>query len=332
MSARPSLADPVRRRPEPVPDEVLRAWSDGLARTLPDFAVRPAEGYSRGIDVYKKEKLAEILGNAFRLFRKHHGRWPDPELPTTNDGHFAHKFVLPVPLPPPADKLDIARYVPPEASHLVRLPERPWEGEGSDLPPDDAVLPGRYFLKLSHGSHMNVLVDWPVSAEERQRIAGLVRQWTARRYGVLWGEWWYGFGTPRLFLEREFQVGPQGLLEMKIFVRHGRPVLWCAIEMAWEEDLSRTRWKKMLYCDGDGRRIDGRQVGSMPYDGPLPASLETALEAAALIGRPFPLIRVDFLDTGDGLPWLGELTIGDMNARRMLDPPLEEAARRLLFF
>ncbi len=305
-----------------------RGWLAAFRNLHPDVATAACPpGHRRGVDVYAPEDLEVVTGAGMAMFRSTHGRDPDPGLPITGDHFFADKIYLPVPIegPNPADKLMATSFLTPSAAGLVRVPARPWISERVGLPPDDAVPPGDYYLKLSIGNSTNVPVTWPPTPGHRAELEATLRSWLVMRYGVAWGEWWYARGRRRLFLEERIGSRESPLLEAKIYVRRGRPVLG----YAYEGHIARGKW--MQYYDGEGRPIPGRQMGAAPWRHPHPATLPQMLDVAGAIGRDFERVRVDFFITDEPRPVLGEVTIGDLNARRVLDANLEPVACRALF-
>ncbi|MEM9144850.1 MAG: hypothetical protein AAGC57_01535 [Pseudomonadota bacterium] len=311
--------------------EIARKWLLAFQKAHPDIvAATPPKGQIRGIDAYARpELLHQVVAQALEIHRRRHGRWPMPHrLERTADCFFADKFFGAYPIDPnPADKLNAAVWLPEPLSGLVRVAERPWVADAPGLPPDDSVPPGRWILKLGLGNATNEWIDWPPSAKERARLDALTSEWFQGRYGVRWGEWWYAIGKQRLFLEQDLTEARAGRPEFKLFTRGGRVVMIRAILHRKAQGLPNGE----RFYDAAFRPIKGQSVGYAPMASPPPASAERMLEAAAGIGRHFNRMRVDFLDTGDERPWLNELTIGDVNARRIMTPDLDCSFRRLMF-
>lgn len=308
-----------------------RAWLAAVDAARPDLTrAPPRPNHRRGIDVYQPETLRlGVIAIALEQFRLRHGRLPDPANPPRAADHFfLEKFFGFFPKPNPADKLNAALYVPEALAGDVRIPHRPWIGEAPVLPPDDAVPPGAYYLKLALGNATNRRVRWPLAPADRAALEETARQWFATRYGVIWGEWWYGLDLQRLFLEEDLTDRRAGRPEWKVRVRDGRPVLIGAVVHRPPEAGGNLQ----AYYDGTFRLLEGRSEGYGPLALDPPASAERILRVAAGIGRRFELIRVDFLDTGEDRPWLNEVTIGDVNARRKFEPDaLEQYAKRVMF-
>jgi hypothetical protein len=249
-------------------------------------------------------------------------------LPTTADHWFALKFFHDIPMRPenPADKLAAVKFMSEEIRQLVGYPRRVWISDEPRLPEPDAVPPGLYWLKVSKGCSMQAKVRWPPSPEARAVLQGKVARWWGDRYGPSWGEWWYGLGRQKLFLEHDVSHQIAGRPEIKIFVRNGDPKLFYAIRRHQD------RPNEQSYFDADLGRLDGRSPDSVPLDEDLPDTIGLMLRAAGEIGRHFQNCRIDFLNAAGPRPCFGEITICHNNGLKILSPPaLDEMARQLLF-
>lgn len=312
--------------PDPARGE---AWLAAFDAAHPEIARAPGRpGYQRGFDAYKAEARPTIAWLALEMFRTRHGRYPDPvALPETCDHFFASKFYDFVPMPTPADKLGLANYLPAAMADRVYAPDRPWVAAFPGLPPDEAVPPGRYLVKLAFGSGQNMPVNWPPTADERVEIEKTIHTRFKQRFGTQWGEWWYALGKQRVFLEEDLSDRMAERSEVKIYVREGRPVLGYQIVHDFE-----THVHSQSYFDSALGPLEGLTEGFRPLRSRLPESIGSMMAVAAAVGTRFSLVRVDFLDVGGSRPCLGELTLCDMNACRRYDSPeFERLARRLLF-
>lgn len=309
------------------------AFYSRLDRERPDLtraAARP--GRTRGIDFYRAAQLPPVLGLALHMFRGEHGRWPDlVRMPATVDHHFAIKFFEPLEVSPrnPSDKLEAHRYLPPDLADAVLLPRRPWVSSEPELPPDDAVPPGRWMLKPGLGNAAMLPVDWPPDAETRAEAARLMRSWNDRRHGFAWGEWWYSASPQRYFLEEDLSARIVGRPEYRVYVREGRAMMLYTILYDGQKGQGTAR---VGFHDGALGRLSGRTMGRPALDLALPDWAPRMMEVAGAVGRGFRFLRVDFYDLGADRPGLGELTVCDFNARRRYDPPEFDAeVARLLF-
>ncbi len=297
------------------------AWLARLDRDRPDLTRAPTrDGAYRGWDIVKPRLRLPMLRLALAIHRHAHGRLPClAPLTHAADGYFAMKFWGFVPMPPnPADKIETARFVPPHLADAVALPERPWAGAGTALPPDDAIRPGPYILKRALGSRQALKLDWPPGPAMRVRAERTLAAWAAALpYGVTWGEWWYGAGPPRALLERDITDAIRGQPEWRIYVRRGEV---CFINALWRDNPDNPRDNMQMMLDGALRPTGGLPRGKRPAPFPVPPKTARWAEIAAEIGRPFDLVRVDFLDDGGARPILGELSLCDVNGRRAYEP------------
>ncbi len=297
------------------------AWQARLDARRPDLTRAPArEGMLRGIDVIRPEHRLPILRTALAVYRHTHRRLPDPaSFQHACDGFFAMKFYGFVPMPPnPADKLDTAQFVPPPLHIKVRLPERPWAGTGIVLPPDHAIPAGPYILKRALASGHALKLAWPPTPEMRAEAEATLADWTrARPYGYQWGEWWYSLGPKRALLERDISDRIRGHPEWRFYVRRGE---LCFVKALWRDNPANPRDNMQMMLDGELRPTGGLPRGKRPAPMPPPPQTARWAEIAVELGRPFDLVRVDFLDDGGDTPILGELSLCDVNARRAYEP------------
>lgn len=311
-------------------EDVTRSWLRALDDAHPEITRTPAPpGYMRGVDAYGSESLLSAVACALGMFRGSHGRWPHPvTLPQTVDHYLVLKFYEPFPLDRLGDKLEVLSGLPPEVAARCYRPARPWISEEPELPGDAEVPPGRYRLKLAIGNAAILPVDWPPPPEARADLAERLRDWFAKRYGLVWGEWWYSFGRQRAYLEEDLAARMEGRAEVKIYVRDGRPVFGYQVLHDFATGVHGQR-----YFDADLRPMEGLTRGYRPLPAmPLPESIGAMMEVAAAVGQAFRRVRVDFLDIGGPRPCLGELTLCDLNARRRFDPPdFDAVLKRLLF-
>jgi hypothetical protein len=177
----------------------------------------------------------------------------------------------------------------------------------------DAPLPSRYVVKASHGSGMTriVLAD---SAEVRAAIHAPARQWLARRYWRINGEWGYRGIPPRLVVE-EFLDGGDGRspADWKWMCFGGRAALV-------QVDLGRFSGHTRNFYDANGARLPLRLYYPPGPDIPLPPSFEAMRVVAERLAQPFDFVRVDLYPVGDRIV-VGELTHYPTGGAKSYDPP-----------
>lgn len=203
-----------------------------------------------------------------------------------------------------ADKWRVRSYVE-ERGCGDYLNELLWHGTDPNQIPFDS-LPGRYVVKVTHGSTFNVIVDGthPV---DRDSIRGKCYRWLGAKFLPCYGEWFYGRSggvEPSIVVERFLDNGSGGGLDdYKIFVMNGHPVLTlvCTGRTAGShfEDYFDNEWNPIPNVDM-GERRSGKCIQR-------PACHEEMLRLAGLLAAPFHHARIDFYVV-DGQPVFGEIT------------------------
>lgn len=310
---------------------IAQRWFDEVDRRRPDLTrASPRDGQLRGIDVYTPERLMPVLAYALDIFYRSHGRLPDLEkLPGFCDPFFQRKFFDFVPMTPnPVDKIAATAYVPPPFRPKMILPRRYWISDKPELPADDAVPPGSYFLKRALGNADQFQLNWPISRKQRRELQPVLEHWHRTAYGVKWGEWWYGTRPARIFFEQDMSDWITGRPEWRVYVRGGKPRLCnLMLQHGGVRGHNTQRW-----FDGQMRPLEGVTKGRIQGEFDPTADAERFLEAATRIAERFELVRIDLFDAGQGMPVLSEITICDYNARRQFDPPEAEKQYRDVLF
>lgn len=300
----------------------------GALQQLLEIAARlgghpPPAGHLRGIDFYPPAALIAAVTRSLQQFHFRHGRWPALAAPATyNDKLYCSKFFRPLPLPTPADKCRVAAYIPPDFTDRVRPMPVAWTSTAPHLPVDDAVAPGRWWLKANHGSGMNLALDWPPSRAVRVEAAAVAARWLQIRYGVGVGEWWYADIPPTLMLVR----GIARAIDCKFCMIHGR-IGYVLVAF----DLPDGRRARSFYdpdaaLQGEWRQLDLQMMGSPNPPVPRPGALATACAFALAVGARFEQVRVDLLHVPDETLYLTELTLCDMDARVRFTPAAFDVA------
>jgi hypothetical protein len=279
------------------------------------FVRRPPAGTARGIDFYRASRLVPVLAEAVARYELAHGRLPNLAHPSSMmEKLLWAKFFAPVPMPSPADKLGLARYIPPSHRAGVELAERVWVGDRPELPGDGEVPPGDYFLKASHVSGFQCAVRYPLSEAQRRAAQSQAAGWLAAGYGAGWGEWWYAPVERRIFLERHLGHPGADLPDWKFWVIGGRVR---ALHVVRQRSLE----PSMVHYTRDFRHLPVSRA-DYPAGEPLerPAQFDAAVDAAEAIGRAFCFARVDFYLPDERRIVLGEITLCPDNARIVYRP------------
>ncbi len=317
---------------------VLAYWRN-LDQARPDLTRSPpVPGKTRGIDFYSPATFHSAFGEALARFFHAHHRMPDLQrMPQSCDHFFAMKFFEPIAMSPnPASKLNAALFLNEELADKIRIPKRYGIAPVPVLPPDDAVPAGRYWLKLDLGNAKQEMVTWPPSPQERETLVARMQKWFSSRYGVIWGEWWYGVGEQRIYLEEDLSDDVRDGCELKYFVRKGRPSLYYNVKYKLEAGVKVT---VLRYFDEDGNPMEGSASYGVngtkfrgDYDAPAFDGMDTVRQAVSVIGQLFSLVRVDFFIVPGARPILGEITLCHNNARLVHSPPsFEQRVTKALF-
>ncbi|MCC6756760.1 MAG: hypothetical protein IT474_02190 [Arenimonas sp.] len=283
-----------------------------LARIMaqPDSPFRrlPRPGFRRGIDFYTGRGLLAALANALQAYRAKLGAFPDLAEPRDyNEKILWFKFFGELKVPEAGDKLATARFIPEAWRDRIRCPTVVWHSPAPELPANDRIAPGVYYLKSNHGSGMFRKIRYPLAEAERAELQALCRDWLARDYGLTDGEWWYAAFPRRILLERDVCDGAPpvcwnihvlggqiGLVEL--FDKNAQP-----LQVTWLDARLRPMAVQM---DGVNRIAAPR----------MPADPDSLLAAASAIAAPFEFARVDFFIGADGTAYLGEVTFSPSNA------------------
>lgn len=175
-----------------------------------------------------------------------------------------------------------------------------WQGfNPEDIPFDN--LPGRYVVKVTHGSTFNIIVDGTKSVN-REEVVAKCRKWLRAKFLPCYGEWFYGMEQSRIVVEKYLEGdGGNGLFDYKIFCFNGEPrmvAVYSDRDVACREDLFDLDWNETEY------------VGTYPKSGKRiakPVCLDEVVSAAKTLSANCCHARVDFFAC-DGRPVFGELT------------------------
>lgn len=183
-------------------------------------------------------------------------------------------------------------------------------------------LPQRFVLKCTHGSGFNLICR----DKNRFDVPGALKEldhWMKTDLSRLGGEIHYAAIEPRIICESLLD-GPSdtSVNDYKVYCFGGRAhcVMACT-----ERDSGRVKfdyydpeWKnKLPYC---------RTSVSASRNIPKPAALDEIIEAAQVLSRPFPFVRVDFYSI-KGRAVFGEMTF---TPNGCIDPDLTDLAQETM--
>ncbi|MFB0987234.1 MAG: ATP-grasp fold amidoligase family protein [Phycisphaerales bacterium] len=234
--------------------------------------------------------------NYLRMFRRLHGRAPNLDDPVEAIDKMAW-LVLRADLSSIrhlADKYEVRDFIRPRIGESHLVPLLGIHRRFADI--DRASLPRSFVIKCTHGCRWNERVP-DRDAADWNAIGRRMESWLRKDYSRVWGESLYRGLEGRLIIE-PWLGGPGGGVEdVKIFVDRGVPL----------GGIVHTADEPSIYTgyDQHGKVIMPRTVAG--GDPPAPAWFGECLEIAAVLGRGFPAVRVDFLVVG-GRIHAGEMT------------------------
>lgn len=281
------------------------------------FAEAPTPGYLRGIDVYDTRSFMMVLRDCFTRFVDFHGYPPNFAEPTGFDEKILRaKFFSEFKVPQSGNKLLTASFIPPGQKDTVHCAKIAWHSGEPTLPANDALPPGTYFLKASHGSGMVCPVTYPLDLVTRRRLESMCHKWLTTLYGIHNGEWWYNVFKSEILLEEP--IGSRlNTVAWNVLAFRGRIGAVTAYSKFLRDGSIR---EASLWYDCD--------FNVLPFQHPtrprlqhagIPNDLKDRIAAiASAISASFPFVRVDLLVDDDERILLGELTFapnGGLNRR-----------------
>jgi len=283
----------------------------GIHEPLPD-------GYLRGLEMLGGE-VASGLTRSVGIYRKNHGVWPDLIDPQTfTNKQLLFKFFGLIPRVSPSDKLRSHDWLPQSLRGEVRRPRILWRGKRPDLPGNDEIAPGTYWLKCNHGSGTNLPVTFPLDEDTRADLRPLVRRWLKRAHSTRLSLWWYELIEREIYLEEDLREGTGDAADWKFYVCNGRVVVY-------QHDADRSGTHLQTVYSRSGTWLDKQLYVRKGAARPVapPAQLDLMVGAAEAIGQYFDFIRVDMFLRG-GEVYLGEIgLVPNGCTKRIRDPELD---------
>jgi hypothetical protein len=258
--------------------------------------------YLRGVEMLGEE-FAPGLVRAVEIYHKNHECWPDLIDPQTfGNKQLLFKFFGLVPCVTPSDKLRAHDWLSPRLRAQIRRPAILWSSAHAEVPLNDEVAPGTYWLKCNHGSGTNLPVTFPLGTEERADLAALTRRWMRRVHSTRLSLWWYELMERRVYLEEDLrEEGAGDAADWKFYVCNGRVVVY-------QHDADRSGAHQQTVYSRAGTWLNKQLYVRKGLSKPVaaPAQLDLMVEAAEAIGQFFDFIRVDMFLRG-GEVYLGEI-------------------------
>lgn len=270
-------------------------------------------GTLRGIDVMPRNVFTQKLSRAAKIYYGGYRQIPDFLAP---QGFYEKlclaKVFAPIPMPSPADKLSVERYIPNRLKTRVKPVRVVW----SSVYPitEDAlnaakISGGRYYAKLNSGAGSMQKVTLPLAPDDAASLSDQSARWLDSTHGTKAGEWWYWLIGKRVFLEEDLSKVGTSLTDWKFHVGGGKVL---AIQL----DLDRHSNHKQLIFDREFRFINEELFfrTSDPID--KPDFVDEMVEIAEEIGGQFEFARVDLYQNENQIH-LGEITLCPMGGLKV---------------
>lgn len=173
---------------------------------------------------------------------------------------------------------------------------------------DISRMPEAFALKLNIGAGNNLICKNRKALNE-VKVKKCLLSWKRSRPWIEYSERQYR-SRPRFLVEKylELNGGPVGLEDYKIYCFNGEPLAILCI--AGRNELGHPRWGYFMDTSwrfiSDSGKYEPINEGNLA---PRPKELDVALDAAKVLSKPFPFVRVDFYFPDlSGLPVFGEMT------------------------
>jgi TupA-like ATPgrasp len=263
------------------------------------------------------DRLASGLPDAINvrlMYMKYHHRWPSLKNPKRFSEHIQYRklyddnplFVV------CADKVAAKQYVREKIGNDILIPTL---YVGNQLPAvRDWPIP--FVIKASHGSGMNIVVRSSDSLHW-QNIEAKLARFLACDFGNVSRERFYSKIPRRILVEPFLSEDGKFPLDYKLFVFAGRTEmiqLDTDREKVHKRSFYSLRWERLnIQC--------GYPQESRKFD--APKSLDTMISTAAILGKDFPFVRIDFYDIA-GKAYFGEMTFTPESGYTKLSPLSED--------
>ena len=293
---------------QPAYAEAVRQLALVMADPEGPYGRNAKPGFRRGIDAYNSANFLRALTNAMFGYHDRFGVYPDMVDPKGfNEIIFRHKFFGSIKVPETGNKMLTGRFIPEALRDRLHCPPLIWYSDTPQLPRNDRIAPGRYYLKANHGSGLFKAITYPLTDEQRADLEAEGRNWLKQVYGLQDGEWWYASIPRRLMLEADVCDGKPSV-SWNVYVINGQ--IGCIELFDKNADPMQVTW-----LDADFRP-DELQMDALERikDPLMPADPEFMKTAALAIAAPYAFARVDFFIGADGALYLGEITFSPSNA------------------
>ena len=181
---------------------------------------------------------------------------------------------------------------------------------------DYETLPQEFVLKVTHGSHWNILCK-DKDALDKKAARKQLDKWLNQSYYRLYRESVYRHIKPRIICERFIKgENNESLIDSKFLCFNGR-VQYISITINYFSDLPMYAG---IYYDRNWERCPFTDSHSNPIDIEKPRHLKKMIEVAEKLAEGIPFVRVDLYDLKSSF-FCGELTFSPDAGFGELHPP-----------
>ena len=271
----------------------------------------PRSGYKRGIDYYNSTNFMRVLIDSSRAFYEVHGFYPDLVTPKKYTEKLFHKqFFGEFKVPEAGNKLHTSKFIPNDLKRRIHSTEIIWNSSEPELPHNNDLHKGEYYLKASHGSSLNRKITYPLSANDRKFYNTLCSKWLEMKYGWESGEWYYNVTRPNVLIEKPVETaGPS--LSYCFYIINGQ----LGFIQITDKPPNNERKPQSVWVDENFIPLKYQAIGrNLLEDFHVPGNYSDMVNSALIIGSKFDFVRVDFIvDINENI-YLLEMTFTPSNA------------------
>ncbi len=314
--------------PIPISTRVLRNMDPYMAVAETTLATVRAQGVYgvhdpppqdtwRGYDHYDTEAARVFaLARSVHRYTYNHRTLPDLLNPqTVTEKLLVMKMFGAIPNKAHADKLLAEQAVPSDvAKHLTPV-KRFWQSSKPELPANDDIPPGDYWLKGNFGQGNNRRISFPLSDDERATHQETLSNWAEQGFHGFWAaEWWYADIKRQYFIEENLGAVDADITDWKFWTVAGRVQLV-------QVDRDRSSGHVQLIYDRNFKFIP-EELYYKTSDQPekKPKNFANMVKLAEGIARDLEFARVDLYNI-DGRIMLGEITLCPFGGKRKMRTP-----------
>lgn len=200
------------------------------------------------------------------------------------------------------DKYEVRKYVSSRGYEEILIPEFGVFDSSNDI--DFEVLPNRFVLKTSNGSHTNLFCN-DKSRLDINAARKSLDYWLTKKTVKAGREWPYYNVKPRIICEKYLENDKNNELIDYKFICFGGKVEWVFVNA----DRNSNEGMRFGIYDREFKHLPYRRKGLRDTDSTFskPLNYEKMIEIAESLSEKFPHVRIDLYNL-DGYIYFGEMT------------------------